>query len=82
MNINNVTINEVAKIINASTMATYGIAPYKIEKEASEEAEIDEGGEEITEEDEEKIADAIDTTDLGARADMEWTNEKDERLGL
>ena len=33
-------------------------------------------------EDEEKIADAIDTEDLGARADMEWTKEKDERLGL
>ena len=82
MNINNVTINEVAKIINASTMKTYGIAPYKIEKQASEEVEIDEGGEEITKEDEEKINDAIDTTDLGAKADMEWTKEKDERLGL
>ena len=65
MNINNVTINEVAKIINASTMATYGIAPYKIEKEASEEAEIDEGGEELDEEDEEKIADAIDSENIG-----------------
>ena len=51
-------------------------------KEANEEAEIDEGGEEITGEDEEKIADAIDTTDLGARSDMEWAKEKDERLGL
>ena len=51
-------------------------------KQAKEEAEIDEGGEEITEEDEEKINDAIDTTDMGARADMEWTKEKDERLGL
>ena len=54
-------------------------------KEFSEEAEIDEGGE-----DEEKIADAIDTEDLsrdlsqdlGARADAEWEKEKDERLGL
>ena len=49
-------------------------------QERNEEAEIDEGGEEL--EDEEKIADAIDTEDLGARADMEWTKEKDERLGL
>ena len=40
-----------------------------------EEAEIDEGGEEITEEDEEKISDAIDTTDLGARVDMEYALE-------
>ena len=46
-------------------------------KEANEEAEIDEGGEEL--EDEEKINDAIDTTDLGAKADMEWSKEKDEK---
>ena len=51
----------------------------KIAKQESEEAEIDEGGEEITKEDEEKINDAIDTEDLGARADMEWSKEKDER---
>ena len=51
----------------------------EVSKEASEEVEIDEGGEEITEEDEEKIADAIDTTDLGAKADMEWSKEKDEK---
>ena len=54
--------------------------PKIIAKQESEEAEIDEGGEEL--EDEEKIADAIDTTDLGARSDMEWEKEKDERLGL
>ena len=43
------------------------------------EVEIDEDGEETKEEDEEKINDAIDTTDLGARADMEWQNEKDNK---
>lgn len=46
----------------------------------SEEAEIDEGGEDL--EDEEKIADAIDTEDLGAKADYEYAKEKSERLGL
>ena len=59
----------------------------EVSKEASEEVEIDEGGEEL---DEEKIADAIDSEnigkdlsqDLGARADAEWEKEKDERLGL
>ena len=50
----------------------------EVSKEASEEVEIDEGGEEL--EDEEKINDAIDTTDLGARADMEWSKEKDEKV--
>ena len=49
------------------------------EAQESEEAEIDEGGEEITKEDEEKINDAIDTEDLGAKADMEWSKEKDEK---
>lgn len=37
---------------------------------------------ETDEADEEKIADAIDMEDLGARADYEWEKEKDERLGL
>ena len=36
--------------------------------------EIDEVGKRL--EDEEKIADAIDTEDLGARADMEWTKKR------
>ena len=52
-----------------------------MKKTSKEEAEIDEAGRNYQRR-RGKINDAIDTTDLGAKADMEWTKEKDERLGL
>lgn len=59
------------KIIEEQMEALKGYV--KNEKEVSEEAEIDEGGEEM--EDEEKIADAVDAEDLGAKADYEYAKE-------
>ena len=74
MIINEEIINEILAEIEARENLEVE-AKMETIREANEEAEIDEGGEE---EDEEKINDAIDTEDLGARADMEWSKEKDE----
>lgn len=59
------------KIIEEQMEALQGYVNSSV-KTADEEAEIDEGGEDL---EDEKIADAIDTEDLGAKADYAYANE-------